>query len=126
MDYRVRKIIILLSVDLRRDISLTEAAEHVNLSVSRCRHLFKVETGMPLARYLKFLKLQRAKELIETTPLTIKEVMARVGIKDKSDFAKDFKGMYSLSPTQYRRVHQEAVLAENTSTEASINIFTNK
>jgi AraC family transcriptional regulator of arabinose operon len=103
MDHRVQKIISLLSIDLSRDLSLTNAAGYVNLSGSRLRHLFKTETGMSVVRYVKILRLRKAKELIETTALSIKQVMVEVGIKDKSNFAREFKKAYGLSPVQYRR-----------------------
>lgn len=126
MDHRVSKIIALLAANLRRDLSLAEAAEHVNLSISRMRHLFKAETGMSIVKYLKTLRLQKARERLETTPLSIKEIMIQVGIKDKSDFAKDFKNKYGLSPKQYRITYQEAIAQENASTTNRIADFTNK
>jgi transcriptional regulator GlxA family with amidase domain len=103
MDRRVQKVISLLSSDLSDDLLPTKAAGCANLSVSRFRHLFKTETGTSVGRYLKNLRLQEAKELIETTSLSIKQIMAKVGIKDKSNFARDFRKAYGLSPVQYRR-----------------------
>jgi transcriptional regulator GlxA family with amidase domain len=123
MDHRIRKTISLLSSDLRRDFSSPQAAGHVNLSVSRFRHLFKTETGMSVARYLKSLRLQKAKELIETTDLSIKQIMVEVGLKDKSNFALDFKKTYGRSPVKYRR---DFYLEENESTTVVGAIFTNK
>lgn len=93
----------MLSSDLTRDFSATKAAKYVNLSVSRFRHLFKTETGVSLVQYVKRLRLQEAKKLIETTELSIKQVMVEVGIRDKSDFARDFKKTYGSSPLRYRR-----------------------
>lgn len=106
MDSRVRKTIHLLSSDLKRDLSLTNAAGHVNLSVSRLRHLFKKETGMSVVQYVKRLRLKKAKDLIESSRLSIKQVMVEVGIKDKSNFTRDFKKTYGLSPAQCRKDSQ--------------------
>jgi AraC family transcriptional regulator, arabinose operon regulatory protein len=63
----------------------------VFLSPSRLAHLFKAETGVSPMRYLKTQRMQKAKLLLETTPLSIKEVMIYVGVNDKSHFIKDFK-----------------------------------
>lgn len=103
MDRRVQIAIILLKADLQREIVLGETARFVNLSPSRLHHLFKAETGMSLMRYLKSLRLERARELLETTFLSVKQVMTTSGLKNKSHFVKEFKKAYGMTPTQYRR-----------------------
>lgn len=102
MEPRIHRVIHLMTVDLRREISLDELARALNLSASRLRHLFKNEMGISPVQYLKAQRMQRAKELLETTFLNVKEVMLKVGAKDTSHFIKDFKKAYGLSPSQYR------------------------
>ena len=102
MDYRVRRITKLLSDDLSRDVDLNALANSVNLSVSRLRHLFKDETGLTPAQYLKRLRLERARELMEESFLSLKEVMPQVGISDESHFVRDFKKKHGLPPIKYR------------------------
>lgn len=102
MDQRIQITVRLIENNLRYEITLLEIARHVNLSPSRLRHLFKAETGLSPSRYLKFLRMEKAKELIETTFLTVKEIMFRVGISNQSRFSQDFKNAYSLTPTQCR------------------------
>ena len=102
MDIRVRRVINQLSKDLSCDADLERLANSVNLSSSRLRHLFKDETGLTPAQYLKRLRLERAKELMEDSFLRLKEVMPQVGISDESHFVKDFKKEYGLPPIKYR------------------------
>ena len=103
MDHRIRKMMSMLSSDLDFDLSLTDKAAHVNLSASRFSHLFKSETGMSAVQFVKAARLKKAKALIESTPLSIKEIMAEVGIKDKSNFWRDFKKAYGVAPVKYRK-----------------------
>ena len=123
MDQRIRNMVSMLSSDLGFDLSLSDTAANVNLSVSRFRHLFKSETGMSVLQYVKTLRLQKAKELIESTPLSIKQIMTEVGIKDKSNFCRDFKKTYGLSPVKYRRGFQSD---DDKATTQIAAIFTNK
>ena len=102
MDTRVRRVIEHLSKDLSCDADLKSLASLVTLSSSRLRHLFKDETGLTPAQYLKRLRLERAKELMEDSFLRLKEVMPQVGISDESHFVKDFKKEYGLPPIKYR------------------------
>ena len=102
MEPRIHRAIRLMTVDLGREVSLNELAQSLNLSASRLRHLFKDETGVSPLQYLKLQRMQRAKELLEATFLNVKEVMLKVGVKDKSSFVRDFKKVYGLSPSRYR------------------------
>lgn len=102
MDRRVRSVAVLMQAELHRSVSLHELAKSVNLSDSRLRHLFKIETGRSPHEVIKALRMQRAKELCEVTFLSIKEIMDRVGIRDPSHFVRDFEKLYGLSPTRFR------------------------
>jgi AraC family transcriptional regulator of arabinose operon len=102
MEPRVHRAIRLLTNDLSREVSLASVAQSLNLSASRLRHLFKAETGLSPARYLKARRLQKAKELLEVSFLTVKQVMLKVGYKHRAHFVREFKKAYGLSPSQYR------------------------
>lgn len=103
MDFRVRHALRLISKDVRRPLVLKEIARAVNLSTTHLRYLFKVETGMTPAQHLKSLRMQEAKGLLETTFLSVKQIMFQVGINDKSHFARVFRRAYGLSPAEYRK-----------------------
>ena len=102
MDQRVRKAIALAEECLHKGWSPAKLAGMVNLSPSRLHQLFKEETGVPPARYLRQLRMQRARELLETTHLSIKQVMVGVGVSDESHFVRDFKKTCGLTPARYR------------------------
>ena len=107
MDPRVRHTISLLSEDLSHHCDIQALADSVELSPSRLRHLFKDETGYTPAQYLKRLRLERARELLEDSFLRLKEVMPRVGVSDESHFVRDFKKTHGLPPIKYRNKSPE-------------------
>lgn len=102
MDVRVQNILRLVRRDLRARRTLNDMARAVNLTSFHFCHLFKAETGSSPARYLKALRLERARELLETTSLNVKEIRSLVGLNDESHFARDFRAAYGLTPQQYR------------------------
>lgn len=107
MDHRVEKVIALMEKYLHQGFSASRLAQFVNVSPSRLHQLFKEETGMPPAKYLHRLRMERAKELLENSYLSVKEVMARVGVADESHFVRDFKKSYGCTPAKYReRFHR--------------------
>jgi AraC-like DNA-binding protein len=102
LDKRVEKIIQMMREDVRGELSLSEFAQSVNLSVWRLCHIFKSDVGMPPMRYLRLLRMERAKALLESSFLSVKEIAYRVGLNDESHFVRDFKSTYGSSPACYR------------------------
>ena len=102
MDKRVEKIIEMMRDDVRGELSLTEFAHSVNLSVWRLCHIFKSDVGMPPIKYLRLLRMERAKGLLESSFLSVKEIAFQVGLNDESHFVRDFKSTYGHSPAIYR------------------------
>jgi AraC-like DNA-binding protein len=100
--------------NLNRELSLAELAQSVNLSPWRLCHIFTADTGMPPIKYLRLLRLEAAKELLETTFLSIKEISYKVGLNDESHFVRDFKKVYGMAPGVYRMVFIERNESENT------------
>ena len=88
--------------DVRGELSLSEFAQSVNLSVWRLCHIFKSDVGMPPMRYLRLMRMERARDLLESSFLSVKEIGYRVGLNDESHFVRDFKATYGLSPACYR------------------------
>jgi len=88
--------------DVRGELSLAEFAQSVNLSVWRLCHIFKSDVGMPPIRYLRLLRMERAKNLLESSFLSVKEIAFQVGLNDESHFVRDFKSTYGFSPALYR------------------------
>lgn len=105
MDPRVQKVVSRLREEFREDPSLSEMALFVNLSQSRLRYLFKRETGVAPAHYLRAFRLERAKELLETTFLSVKQIIRSIGVNDQSHFIREFKKAYGFTPAQYRMHH---------------------
>lgn len=63
---------------------------------------------MAPTHYVKVLRLQKAKELLENTFLSVKEVMATVGFSDLSHFVRAYKAQYAETPSQTRAASKAA------------------
>jgi transcriptional regulator GlxA family with amidase domain len=103
MDRRVLNVIKLMEVYFDQPLSLDDLARSVNLSPWRLSHIFKTETRTPPLQYLRTLRMRHAKRLLETTFLSVKQIMTEIGVRDGSHFVRNFKITYGLSPTRYRQ-----------------------
>jgi transcriptional regulator GlxA family with amidase domain len=102
MDRRIVIAISTMETQISRPLSMSDLSARVNLSESRFRHLFKQETRVTPARYLKDLRLSKAEILLRTTFLSVKEIGCRVGLATGSHFVREFKRSYGSTPSSYR------------------------
>lgn len=109
MDQRTLIVIAYMRTHLRHSHTLCALARLVNLSPSRLRHLFKADTNMTPTQYLHTLRMQEAKQLLETTWLRIKEIGSRVGIAGQSHFVREFKRAYGFTPVNYRARYRRSL-----------------
>ena len=85
------------------EISITALADSLELSTARFSLSFKEKTGMSPLEYLTLLRVEHAKEQLELTDLTIRDISVRVGYYDSGSFIRRFKQVTGETPAQYRR-----------------------
>lgn len=100
-DYRIRKVLESLEDD--PTASVRELATQVNLSRSRLGHLFKLQMGVDLNRFLANERLEKAAELLRQTDLSIKEIAARIGYQHSSSFDRGFQQKFGVPPAGFRK-----------------------
>lgn len=103
VDRRIQVVVMLLKNNLQRQIPMVEVAELVNLSPGRLAHLFKREMALSIQQYVTQLRLARAKDHLETSFLSVKEIAALVGFQSVTRFVGCFKSVVGSTPAQYRK-----------------------
>ncbi len=73
------------------------------MSRSQLYRKLKALTGQPVANYIRSIRLQKAKSLLETTDLPIGEIALQVGYKDFSHFSRSFAKEFSVKPSEMRK-----------------------
>ena len=101
-DSRVHSVAVVMHNGFQQHFDLTELAHGVNLTPEHLCRLFKRELGMSPFKYLKLCRLQRACTLLETSHLSVKQIMFTVGFGDESHFVRDFENTLGLSPMRFR------------------------
>lgn len=80
-----------------------QLAKEIGFSESQVYRKLKSITDKSTAIYIRAIRLQKAKELIETTDLTISEIAYQVGFNDPSWFSRAFKQEFNLAPSEINR-----------------------
>ncbi len=90
-----------------RDLSLSDIAAQFNISEEHFCRVFKEYTGYRPFEYLNLVKLQKAKELLKNTSLSIGEVCIESGFESHSYFSMLFKRSNGCTPSEYRSVESK-------------------
>ena len=85
-----------------KDISLNSLAEMVYLNTSYLSTIFKAETGCGINKYIKNIRMEKAKEMLLTTNMKIADIGASIGFKNDSYFVKSFRDHFGKTPEKMR------------------------
>lgn len=91
-----------IQIHLSEEISLEQTAMYVKVSPYYLSKLFKDETGSTFIDYVTEKRLSKAKELLKSGDLSIKEVSFETGYSDQNYFSKIFRRKFGVTPTEYK------------------------
>ena len=99
----LEKTLALLRERVDSVLTVAELARAAGLSVTHFSRLFRQHTGFAPMDYFIHLKMQRACRFLTLTPLTVKEVAARIGYEDPYYFSRLFCKVMGTPPSEYRK-----------------------
>lgn len=73
------------------------------LSERSFKRRFRQATGMAPIDYVQTLRLEEAKQILESSDIAIDEVAAEIGYEDTSFFRRIFRRRVGLTPSEYRK-----------------------
>lgn len=86
--------------------SLADVSRHVAMSPNYVCSLFKKEHGCGLHEYVTELRIDRARQLLTQTDISVGRVGEMVGYPNSYYFSVNFKKNTQYTPTEYRRRNQ--------------------
>ncbi len=84
------------------NFGIAELCELLNISRAQLHRKLKKLTGLSTSHYIRSLRLEIAKELLETPDLNVSEVAFKVGFSSATYFSKVFKAQFGYSPREMR------------------------
>lgn len=92
-----------MNAHLFEQIDVAMVAEAVNLSPSHFSRQFKRYTGYSPYEYIILRRLDKAKYLLTSTQLTVKEIAYHIGYNSEENFIHGFEKNVGISPTLFRK-----------------------
>ncbi len=91
-------------LDIR--LPVAEIARQANMSQRNFARVFRREVGMTPGQYVERTRIARARDLLETTEMTIGQIAGRCGFPATETFFRSFGRALGLTPTEYRHRFQ--------------------
>lgn len=87
------------------DLSRNSLADYVHMNPDYLSSLFHDKFGQTLSAYITQVRIDRAKELLANSALSLNEISEKTGFSSSSYFHKQFKKTTGYTPQQYRALH---------------------
>ena len=101
-------IVIMISISYsKEDLCVQDIANELGLSRSKLYRKIKALTGNSANEIIRKTRLEKGKELLEKTDMTIGEICFKVGFASPSYFTKRFKEHTGIIPKDYRLKNKE-------------------
>lgn len=88
---------------LNEELGRTELAQLVYLNPDYLSHIFRERVGMPLVDFITAERMKKARELLLSTDLPIRDVALAVGYANISYFSRQFKRAQGQTPLEFRK-----------------------
>jgi transcriptional regulator GlxA family with amidase domain len=90
---------------------IDDIAQRFGFGVRNFKRRFKDATGYTPITYLQTLRLEKAKQLLESTRMTLDSITYKVGYEDGNSFRRFFRQRVGLLPAAYRKKFQPSASA---------------
>ena len=98
-----KEMISYIQQNFMEKISLKEFSEQFHLSEKYISRYFKEHFHITLSQYIKHLRLEHAKQLLQDTDTPVTEIAMQSGYQNVSYFIRSFKKTYGVSPLKYKK-----------------------
>ena len=107
-NHNLDQMVELMAQNLEEPLSIDHIADAVSLSRRQVERTFSKYTSTTPGRFYKGLRMQKARQLIEQTTMSIIEIAVACGFASTSHFAASFKSEYGVGPLEMRKLRKQA------------------
>ena len=98
----VRQAMAFIHTRYTESLGREDIASHIGISADYLTDCFRQELGITPMIYLRRYRIRQARELLETTDLSIMQVALEVGFLESAHFTRTFQREVGVTPRAYR------------------------
>jgi AraC family transcriptional regulator len=99
---RLKRVLEYIDANLADNLVLDRLAEVAGLNLYHFARGFRQSTGLSPHQHVLRKRIERAKEFLRSSHLSVLEASARTGFVDQSHFSKVFRRIVGIAPSKYR------------------------
>lgn len=93
-----------ISEHLNENLNVKNISEKTHMSSTHFSRIFKQETGYSPYEYVLISRLNKAKEYLQKTDMSVSEISYKVGFNSDTNFIYFFKKNTGMSPNKFRKL----------------------
>lgn len=100
---KINTAILYIKENYAKNLNMAVVSNHISMNYSLFSLNFKQFTGINFVNYLKTIRINKAKRILEETDEKIIDISKMIGYHNDKHFMKTFKLFCGVSPTEYRK-----------------------
>lgn len=104
----LEEVILYIQRNIDDPLTLAKLAKHVSYSPYHFSRIFKAKTGLSPLYYVSSLRLQKAKDLLLQTDLTVRDIGLEIGQQSLGTFTTRFAERVGMTPAHFRHSVMQA------------------
>ena len=96
-------VVIYINDNITDKLTIESLAKHAYLSPAHLQYTFKEYYGIPIAEYIRKLKLKKALEMLVKSDARVSDIAYDIGFEHESSFIRSFKREFGMTPGKARK-----------------------
>ncbi len=88
------------------NLNVSTLCRELGISRTPLHHRIKALSGKSTTEFVRFVRLSKARELLLSTDLTVREIAFRIGFRTPGYFSRKFREVHTVSPTMFRDINR--------------------
>lgn len=102
---RIKKMLQFVHEHYFEELNTEKIAKSIMVSPSECLRCFHNTISTTPIQYVKQYRVQKAVEMLKKTNKKVSDIGAQCGFQEMSYFAKTFREIHGITPSEFRRLH---------------------
>lgn len=100
---KINRALTFIQENYNKDLNMAVVSNYISMNYSLFSYCFKEFTGMNFINYIKNIRINEAKRLLEQTDEKILDISSRIGYENEKHFTKLFRSVTGVTPSEYRK-----------------------
>lgn len=118
-NYLINNLLLYINEHYSENITLQQCSQNLYITSQYLSRIFKNTTGMNFNKYLNKLRIEKSKELLTDSDMSIQEIALKTGYNNVNNFYAQFKALTGITPSRFQSEHHDRISSPDNKEETS-------